>query len=156
LAWLTVVGTLFAEAKRFFLINPGDLPDEFNRLLELTLVDVRFGDNGWDISSLIVVDGTTVNDDDVGNVDDSVLLMIKRGVGFDIIECVDAFDDDNKISDIEFERSLKIKKRKWCLFVFLLLKTIRYTVCCWLASGRNWLNSARRSVWSLNNCATFE
>lgn len=61
---------------------------------------------------MIVVDGTTVNDDDVGNVDDSVLLMIKRGVGFDIIECVDAFDDDNKISDIEFERSLKIKKRK--------------------------------------------
>jgi hypothetical protein len=66
---------------------------------------------------LFVVDDTTVNDEDVGNVDDTVLFIIKRGVGLDtiefVVECIggvevpdDDDDDDNKISDIEFVRSV--------------------------------------------------
>ncbi len=161
-----IVEILFVIVKRFFFVIPGDFNDETDRLF-VFIVDVIicFGDNGWDISSLFVVDDTTVNDEDVGKDDDKVLLIIKRGGGLDtielVVECIggvevpdddDDDDDDNKISEIEFVRSFKKRRKKKSFFCFLL----EFTVGCWLASGKNWLNSARRSSWLVNNCATLE
>ncbi len=107
------VEILFVIVKRFFFVIPGDFDDETDRLFVLIIdVVIRFGDNGWDISSFVVVD-KTVNDEDVGNDDETVLFIIIRGVGLDTIGCiggVEGPDEDNKISVMEFICSLKNKK----------------------------------------------
>jgi hypothetical protein len=80
---------------RFFFIIPGDFEDRIDRLFE----------GGWDISSLVVVDDTTVND----GVDEVVLLTIKRGIVLDTTEFIGEVDvsDEDKISEIEIVRSFE-------------------------------------------------
>lgn len=128
---------LFVIVKRFFFVIPGDFNDETDRLFALiagvVVVVVRFGDNGWDISSLVVVDDTTENDEDVGNDDDTVLFIIIRGAGLDTITGfvggIEVLDEDNKISDIEFVRSLKKKKKK------INKRNFIAKIYCWLLTS---------------------
>jgi hypothetical protein len=114
------VEILFVIVIRFFFAIPGDFDDGIDRLCKFiadvvvvaAAAAVRFGDNGWEISSLIFED-RTVNDEEVGIDDDTVLLIIKRGGGFETTGCiggVEVPDEDNKISVIEFIRSYDIRK----------------------------------------------
>lgn len=102
-----VIGTLFVSEIRFFFDIPCGFNDETDRLFVLNdgviIVD-RFGDDGWDISSVLIVEEIIC--DDVDGV--TVLFIIKRGVELDtddvITDAVELSDEDN-ISDIEFIRS---------------------------------------------------
>ena len=115
------------------------------------------------------------NDDEAGVVvtdDVAILLIIKRVVGlvtvgfvlvvvvvtieFVWVENVDGVElsDDDKISEIEFARSLIKKKKRKTQTNHWFIKPI-ITDGCWVASGKNWLNSCKRSSWLVNNRATW-
>lgn len=109
---------LFAVANRgFFLVIPSDFDDDDDdgpdRLLLFIPIGVAvgivilFGDNGRGISSF-TLDDRTVNDDELGRPVETVLLIITRVGGFDTTEYTGgavAFDEDKRISEMEFVRS---------------------------------------------------